>query len=93
MIVCSCNVITHREIREAIDRLRTMSPDSVLTPGLVYRSLGYRPRCGGCLSHVVQIIHGLPPEEAAGAQPCCCQAGECACMAGADVREPELAEG
>ncbi|MBA5776272.1 (2Fe-2S)-binding protein [Stappia sp. F7233] len=57
MIVCSCNVITDKELREAAARLREANGGSVVTPGAVFRELGHRPRCGGCFVAVVPIIH------------------------------------
>ncbi len=44
MIVCSCNVLSDRQIREALVK----APAPVRTVGQVYRCLGCRPRCGGC---------------------------------------------
>jgi bacterioferritin-associated ferredoxin len=62
MYVCSCNVITSYEIRQAIARLRNADPMRVLTPGLIYRTLGYRPKCGSCLPHVSQLIAAAEEE-------------------------------
>lgn len=58
MIVCSCNVLREKELREAAARLRAAPGGGVVTPGAVFRELGCRPRCGGCFSAVVPIIHG-----------------------------------
>lgn len=57
MIVCSCNVISSREIEAAVEELVTSDSGVVLTPGIVYRTIGCRPSCGTCLPHVVQLIH------------------------------------
>jgi bacterioferritin-associated ferredoxin len=57
MIVCHCNRIDHREIEAAADDLTKADPWRVLTPVLVYRALGKRPRCGCCLSLAANIIH------------------------------------
>lgn len=57
MIVCSCNVVSHREIEAAVESLVEADPDVVLTPGMVYRAIGVRPKCGTCLEHVVKLIH------------------------------------
>jgi len=56
MIVCSCNIITQREIADAISMLRTRDPFVVITPGLVFRALGKRPQCGTCLALVTRIF-------------------------------------
>ena len=57
MIVCSCNVVSDREIEAAVDELIAGDPDVVLTPGMVYRSIGIQPKCGTCLQHVVKLMH------------------------------------
>lgn len=56
MFVCSCNVITATDIARAIDRLRMADPALILTPGLIYRTLGCRPKCGCCLPLVSRMI-------------------------------------
>ncbi|WP_066711144.1 (2Fe-2S)-binding protein [Celeribacter ethanolicus] len=50
MIVCSCNVITDRDIHAAIDWMRASDPETIITPGKVYRALGKAADCGGCMS-------------------------------------------
>lgn len=49
MIVCHCNSITDREIRNAVDWMRASDPSTIITAGKVYRALGKRAVCGGCL--------------------------------------------
>lgn len=49
MIVCHCNAITDHEIRSAVDWMRAADPDTIITPGKIYRALGKRADCGGCL--------------------------------------------
>lgn len=67
MIICSCAVISDQDIRNAIDWMRVSDPKSVITPGKLYRALGKRPNCGGCLSLIVETMevevssHPLPP--------------------------------
>ncbi len=56
MIVCSCNVITMAEIRRVVGELRADQVPRVITPGVVYRHLGYRPQCGCCLGAVAEAI-------------------------------------
>ena len=56
MIVCSCTMITSKEIAEAVSALRTNDPHVVLTPGLIYRHLGKRPSCGGCLPLITKLM-------------------------------------
>ncbi|ATG46258.1 ferredoxin [Celeribacter ethanolicus] len=50
MIVCSCNAITDRDIHAAIDWMRASDPETIITPGKVYRALGKAADCGGCMS-------------------------------------------
>lgn len=49
MIVCHCMGITDRDIRAAVDWMRAADPDTVITPGKIYRALGKRADCGGCM--------------------------------------------
>ncbi|WP_118132951.1 bacterioferritin-associated ferredoxin [Oceanicella sp. SM1341] len=50
MIICSCAVISDTDISNAIDWMRAADPDTVITPGKIYRALGKAPQCGGCIS-------------------------------------------
>jgi bacterioferritin-associated ferredoxin len=56
MIVCSCTMITSKDIADAVAAIRTAQPFAVLTPGLIYRHLGKRPSCGGCLPLVTKLM-------------------------------------
>ena len=49
MIVCSCNVLSDKEILTVLARPRppTMSQ--------IYAGLGCRPRCGGCAATIKRI--------------------------------------
>jgi bacterioferritin-associated ferredoxin len=49
MIVCHCMNITDHEIRAAVDWMRASDGETIITPGKIYRALGKRPDCGGCL--------------------------------------------
>ena len=49
MIVCQCNAISDHDIRAAVNWMRAADPQTIITPGKVYRALGKRPDCGGCL--------------------------------------------
>lgn len=57
MIVCSCNVVTSAEIEAAVEELLAGDADVVLTPGMIYRAIGVKPKCGTCLRHVVELMH------------------------------------
>ena len=56
MIVCHCNVLTSQAILAAIDTLLEEDPYRLITPGLVYRHLGKRGKCGGCLPQTIGLI-------------------------------------
>ena len=60
MIVCSCNVITRRDVESVIEEILVADPYAVLTPNLLYHRLGRRGKCCGCFPHVTQILveHG-----------------------------------
>ncbi|MCZ7676041.1 MAG: (2Fe-2S)-binding protein [Roseovarius sp.] len=49
MIICHCNAITDRDIRAAVDWMRAADPGTLITTGKVFRALGRRSQCGGCL--------------------------------------------
>lgn len=50
MIVCHCTRISDRDIDAAISWMRGSDPHVIITPGRIYRALGKRPVCGGCLT-------------------------------------------
>ena len=60
MIVCSCNIITRRDVESVIEEILSDDPYAVLTPNLLYHRLGRRGKCCGCFPHVTQILieHG-----------------------------------
>lgn len=49
MIVCHCMHISDHDIRAAVDWMRASDPATIITAGKVYRALGKRADCGGCL--------------------------------------------
>lgn len=75
MIVCSCNALTHHDIREAVGRLRAVRPTGPITAGELYRVLGKRPRCGNCLSHATE--HARAHDVAGDGQCCQCPGSRC----------------
>ena len=60
MMVCHCNGISDRDIHAAIDWMRAADAETIITPGKVYRALGKRPDCGGCLPHFLATMEGNP---------------------------------
>jgi bacterioferritin-associated ferredoxin len=49
MMICHCQSITDHDIRAAIDWMRASDPDTLITSGKIYRALGKRADCGGCM--------------------------------------------
>lgn len=52
MIVCSCNVLSDRQIRNAV----TETQPTVRTAGQVYRCLGCSAQCGRCARTIRKLI-------------------------------------
>ena len=61
MIVCSCNVLSENDVREACASLAPR------TPGQVYRCLGCSPQCGRCSRTIKTIL-----DQALAACPAAC---------------------
>lgn len=53
MVVCICNAIREKDLREALR-------DGTGRPAEIYARLGRRPKCGQCLSYAQSIINGEP---------------------------------
>ncbi len=49
MMICHCNGISDHDIRATVDWMRAADPGTIITPGTIYRALGKRADCGGCL--------------------------------------------
>jgi hypothetical protein len=56
MMVCSCNLITDKDIKEAIISLLDEDCWQLIVPGKVYHSMQKRGRCCGCFPNVVDLI-------------------------------------
>lgn len=82
MIVCQCNVITARHIKEAVGRLMELDEFRVVTPGEVFRCCGQRPQCGGCMPHLVKHMEEAVVEIRGSS----CQGHQSAPFSGAEVR-------
>lgn len=57
MIVCSCNGIGHKDIEHTVDRLFDDDPHRLVTPVMVYKLLGKRPHCGGCMPLAAKMVY------------------------------------
>jgi len=62
MLVCQCNVITDREIKEVILSFLRDDPWAIIVPAKVYRELEKRCKCSGCVPNVVDIITRVTEE-------------------------------
>ncbi|MHA1518343.1 MAG: (2Fe-2S)-binding protein [Alphaproteobacteria bacterium] len=62
MIVCSCTMMSAQDIHEAVSALRTKDPFVVLTPGLIYKTLGKQPSCGCCFPLISRLMVGYDEE-------------------------------
>jgi bacterioferritin-associated ferredoxin len=56
MLVCQCNVITDKEIKEIVISFLREDPWEIIVPAKVYRALQLRSKCAGCVPNVVDII-------------------------------------
>ncbi len=55
-------MISAQDIHDAVSALRTKDPFVVLTPGLIYKTLGKRPSCGSCLPLITRLMVGYDEE-------------------------------
>jgi bacterioferritin-associated ferredoxin len=60
MIICSCAHVTDRDIHNAIDWMRASDEHAVITPGRIYRTLGKKPTCGGCVKLFIANMRANP---------------------------------
>lgn len=56
MIVCSCNVLTKRNILDVAERLAMEQPGRPITPARIYRALGTKAQCTLCFALVRKLI-------------------------------------
>jgi bacterioferritin-associated ferredoxin len=62
MIICSCTVLSDKQVSAALD-----SPNPPRTPCQVHRHLGCEPQCGRCVRSMREIINRARLKTAAGA--------------------------
>ena len=58
MMICHCMSISDHDIRAAVDWMRAADPQTIITPGKIYRVLGRRADCGGCMSLFLDTMRG-----------------------------------
>jgi hypothetical protein len=56
MMVCSCNLITDKDIKDVITALLDEDCWQLIVPGKVYHAMQKRGRCCGCFPNVVDLI-------------------------------------
>ena len=56
MMVCSCNLITDKDIKEVITSLLDEDCWQLIVPAKVYHAMQKRGRCCGCFPNVVDLI-------------------------------------
>ncbi len=62
MIICSCTVITDRDIEGALLEILNAPDAPIPTPGIVYRHLSKRMNCCGCAPLAVETIYNKVDE-------------------------------
>jgi hypothetical protein len=62
MIVCSCRVISDRDIETALIEILNQPDAPIPTPGIVYRHLQKRMNCCGCAPLAVETIYNKVDE-------------------------------
>ena len=63
MIICHCQNISDHDIHAAIDWMRAADPETLITPGKVYRALGKAADCGGCVPLFLGAMRDNPNTE------------------------------
>ena len=56
MLICQCNILTEKEIEQAIVALLDQDPWQLIVPAKVYHAMQKRGRCCGCFPNVVETI-------------------------------------
>jgi bacterioferritin-associated ferredoxin len=69
MIVCSCSLITAKEVADAVEAIRVVDPVGKLKMDRIYRLLGKRPSCGGCARLVKELVASYAQDEPAPHRP------------------------
>ena len=90
MIVCSCPVITDKDIEEALVEIMSQPDAPLPTPGVVYQHLSKKMVCCGCaplaVSTIYEKIDQLAERGVICPYACACAQGrllKCAAAAGA----------
>lgn len=56
MIVCSCNIVSKKDIENVVMDFLNADEWQLITPGKVYQAMSARGKCCGCFPGVIDII-------------------------------------
>lgn len=56
MLVCQCNLISTKDIEDIVVDILDEDPWQLVVPARIYRELGKRGQCCGCVPNIVDII-------------------------------------
>lgn len=56
MIVCSCNIVSRKDIEEVVIDFLNEDEWQLITPGKVFQAASARGKCCGCFPGVIDII-------------------------------------
>lgn len=56
MIVCSCNIVTSKDIENVVHEFLVADEWQLITPGKVFQAMSARGKCCGCFPGVINII-------------------------------------
>lgn len=56
MLVCQCNLITTKHIEDIVVAILDEDPWQLVVPARIYREMGKRGQCCGCVPNLVDII-------------------------------------
>ena len=57
MIICSCTMISDKDVEDALVEILNQPDAPIPTPGVVYRHLSRRMNCCGCAPLAVETIY------------------------------------
>lgn len=56
MIMCSCNVLSDKDLKTCIREFCRDNPGRRVTPGCLYKKLGCSPKCKCCIPLAIEAI-------------------------------------
>lgn len=56
MLICQCNLITTKDIEDIVVTILDEDPWQLVVPARIYREMGKRGQCCGCVPNLVDII-------------------------------------